>query len=150
MSGAVRISRTSPLPTERGIGYSEDMIPELPLKGCSILLVEDDPGVLELVNLVLTEAGANVVAVSEPDAASALNPFPKVDILVTDIVLPGRSGFQLAEEVVSRRPGVRVLFMSGYGDPEIGARELSVPFDSALKPFLPEDLVAKLFALHRR
>lgn len=126
------------------------MMPELPLKGCSILLVEDDPGVLELVQLVLTEAGASVVAVSDPDSASNLKPFPRIDILVTDVVLPGRSGFQLAEEIASRKPSIKVLFMSGYGDPEIGARELPVQFDSALKPFLPEDLVAKLFALSRR
>jgi DNA-binding response OmpR family regulator len=126
------------------------MMPELPLKGCSILLVEDDPGVLELVQLVLTEAGASVVAVSDPDSASNLKPFPRIDILVTDVVLPGRSGFQLAEEIASRKGSIKVLFMSGYGDPEIGARELPVQFDSALKPFLPEDLVAKLFALSRR
>lgn len=126
------------------------MMPELPLKGCSILLVEDDPGVLELVHLVLTEAGATVVAVPDPDSASNLKPFPRIDILVTDVVLPGRSGFQLAEELASRRGNIKVLFMSGYGDPEIGARELPVQFDSALKPFLPEDLVAKLFALSRR
>jgi len=126
------------------------MSQEFPLRGCSILLVEDDPGVLELVHLVLTEAGATVVGVAEPDAASALDPFPKIDVLVTDVVLPGRSGFQLAEEVVGRRPNVRVLFMSGYGDPEIGARELSVPFDSALKPFLPEDLIVKVVDLFKR
>lgn len=126
------------------------MMPELPLKGCSILLVEDDPGVLELVQLVLTEAGATVVAVPDPDSASNLKPFPRIDILVTDVVMPGRSGFQLAEELASRNGRIKVLFMSGYGDPEIGARELPVQFDSALKPFLPEDLVAKLFALSRR
>lgn len=124
--------------------------PDLPLKGCSVLLVEDDPGVLELVQLVLTEAGASVVAVPDPDSASGLKPFPRVDILLTDIVLPGRSGFQLAEEISARKENIKVLFMSGYGDPEIGARELSVQFDTALKPFLPEDLVAKVFALHRR
>ncbi|MCB9496206.1 MAG: response regulator [Fibrobacteria bacterium] len=126
------------------------MSQEYPLKGCSILLVEDDPGVLELVNLILTEAGATVVAVGDPDAASSLVPFPKIDILVTDVVLPGRSGFQLAEEIVGMRPSTKVLFMSGYGDPEIGARDLPTAFDSALKPFLPEDLVAKLFALRKR
>lgn len=126
------------------------MTPDLPLKGCSILLVEDDPGVLELVHLVLTEAGATVIAVGDPDAASNLKPFPRVDILLTDVVLPGRSGFQLAEELVERKENLKVLFMSGYGDPEIGARELSLQFDSALKPFLPEDLVAKVYALHRR
>lgn len=126
------------------------MTPELPLKGCSVLLVEDDPGVLELVHLVLTEAGAAVVALPDPDAALNLKPFPRIDVLVTDVVLPGRSGFQLAEEIVARKEKIKVLFMSGYGDPEIGARELSVQFDSALKPFLPEDLVAKIFALHRR
>lgn len=126
------------------------MTPELPLKGCSVLLVEDDPGVLELVHLVLTEAGATVVALPDPDSALNLKPFPRIDILVTDVVLPGRSGFQMAEEIVARHKAIKVLFMSGYGDPEIGARELSVQFDSALKPFLPEDLVAKIFALHRR
>ena len=73
-----------------------------------------------------------------------------IDVLVSDVVLPSRSGFQLAEEIVELQRGVRVLFISGFGDPEIGARDIVVPYDALIKPFLPEDFVAKIVALIAR
>jgi DNA-binding response OmpR family regulator len=73
-----------------------------------------------------------------------------IDILISDVVLPSRSGFQLAEELARIQPGIRVLFMSGFGDPEIGARDLLIPFDTLLKPFLPEDFLAKIVGLLAR
>lgn len=114
-------------------------------------MVEDDPTLLPFLELLLADCGATIhVAVDPNQAIQALDGLAHLDILVTDVVLPGRSGFQLAAEVVAKHPGVRILFMSGFGDPEIGAPNLSVPFDTLLKPFLPEDFRAKLMGLSRK
>ena len=121
------------------------------LQGKTLLMVEDDPTLLPFLELLLMDSGAVVHVAVDPDKAIvALNSLPQLDILVTDVVLPGRSGFQLAAEVVAKHPAVRILFMSGFGDPEIGARDLSVKFETLLKPFLPEDFRAKLLGLSRK
>lgn len=121
------------------------------LQGKTLLIVEDDPTLLPFLELLLSDSGADVRAAVDPDKAiAALGALPRLDILVTDVVLPGRSGFQLAAEIVAKHPDVRVLFMSGFGDPEIGARDLKVKFDTLLKPFLPEDFRAKLLGLSRK
>lgn len=82
----------------------------------TVLLVEDDDGVRAYSSGVLRELGYRVIEAS--DAASALEALemePAVDLLFTDVVLPGGvHGRTLAEEVCKRRPGVRVLFTSGY------------------------------------
>jgi DNA-binding response OmpR family regulator len=121
------------------------------LQGKTLLMVEDDPTLLPFLELLLADCGAKVHVAVDPDHAIAiLDTLPNLDILVTDVVLPGRSGFQLAAEVIAKHPTVRILFMSGFGDPEIGARDLRVQFDTLLKPFLPEDFTAKLLGLSRR
>jgi len=120
------------------------------LQGKILLLVEDDPTLVPFLEMVLAGSGAEVHSAMDPDQATVvLESLTRLDILVTDVVLPGRSGFQLAAEVLAKHPSVRVLFMSGFGDPEIGARDLNVKFDTLLKPFLPEDFTAKLFGLAR-
>jgi DNA-binding response OmpR family regulator len=128
------------------------MSSEIPtLLGKTLLLVEDDPTLLPFLELLLGDSGAKVHVAVDPDQAmSTMAPIPHLDILVTDIVLPGRSGFQLAADVVGKHPEVRILFMSGFGDPEIGAPDLGVKFETLLKPFLPEDFRAKLIALSRK
>lgn len=124
---------TSPVPT---------------LKGKRILLVEDDSALGPFLQMILSDAGAEVKLADDPDRAiDLLAGMSRIDVLVTDVVLPGRSGFQLAAEISDRFPKVKVLFMSGFGDPEIGARDLMVSFDSLLKPFLPEDFTAKVLGL---
>jgi DNA-binding response OmpR family regulator len=120
------------------------------LQGKTLLLVEDDPTLMPFLEMLLADSGADLHSAMDPDQATAvLETLPGLDILVTDVVLPGRSGFQLAAEVIAKHPQVRVLFMSGFGDPEIGARGLQVKFDTLLKPFLPEDFTAKLLGLVR-
>jgi len=127
------------------------MIPTPPtLQGKILLLVEDDPTLVPFLEMLLADSGAELHSAMDPDKATAvLESLTGLDILVTDVVLPGRSGFQLAAEVIAKYPSVRVLFMSGFGDPEIGARDLNVKFDTLLKPFLPEDFTAKLLGLAR-
>jgi len=125
--------------------------PSAVLSGKKILVVEDDSSLSPLLRLLIEEAGAVVQIASDPqEALQAMASMKPIDILISDVVLPSRSGFQLAEELVEIQPGIRVLFMSGFGDPEIGARELLIPFDTLLKPFLPEDFLAKIVGLLAR
>jgi len=108
------------------------------LQGKTLLLVEDDPTLVPFLEMLLADSGADLHSAMDPDQATT--------VLES---LSGRSGFQLAAEVIAKHPSVRVLFMSGFGDPEIGARGLKVKFDTLLKPFLPEDFTAKLLGLVR-
>ncbi len=118
------------------------------LAGKSVVVVEDDTSLSPLLRLLIEEAGATVeVACNPQEAISLVQSIKQIDVLVCDVVLPSRSGFQLAEEIARLHPKIRVLFMSGFGDPEIGARDLVMPFDTLLKPFMPEDFIAKIQSL---
>lgn len=125
--------------------------PSSVLSGKKILVVEDDSSLFPLLRLLIEEAGAVVQVASDPqEAILAMKAMKPIDILISDVVIPSRSGFQLAEELAEIQPGIRVLFMSGFGDPEIGARDLMMTYDTLLKPFLPEDFIAKIVALLAR
>jgi two-component system, cell cycle sensor histidine kinase and response regulator CckA len=121
------------------------------LAGKTVLVVEDDSSLSPLLRLLVEDAGASVRLAEEPtEALRIAKELKQIDVLVSDVVLPSRSGFQLAEEIAGLHPETRVLFISGFGDPEIGARDLVMPFDTLLKPFLPEDFIAKIVALTAR
>jgi two-component system cell cycle sensor histidine kinase/response regulator CckA len=110
----------------------------------TILLVEDEVALRNLVQILLTEAGYHVIPASTSREALALGMAPgvAVDLLLTDVVMPGLSGPQLANELTRRRPEVQVLYMSGYvGDAlaEQGLDESTVTIIS--KPFKPEQLL---------
>jgi len=80
-----------------------------------ILLVDDDAGVLEYTAQVLEDAGYAVRAATRADEAETIlgtgEPF---DLLITDIVMPGRNGVELARTLNRTRPDVKVLFTTGY------------------------------------
>ncbi|WP_340647479.1 ATP-binding protein [Phenylobacterium sp.] len=82
----------------------------------TVLLVEDDEGVRSYSRGVLRELGYQVIEASDASTAlTALNNNPQIDLLFTDVVLPGvMHGGKLAEEVRKLRPSVRILFTSGY------------------------------------
>ncbi len=126
--------------------------PSVVLAGKKILVVEDDNCLSPLLRLLIEDAGAASVQVaSNPqEAREIMLKLKPIDVLICDVVLPSKSGFQLAEELAELQPGLRILFMSGFGDPEIGARDLLIPFDTLLKPFLPEDFLAKIVGLSAR
>lgn len=122
--------------------------PSAVLSGKKILVVEDDSSLSPLLRLLIEEAGAMVQVAADPhEAVEMMEAMKPIDLLISDVVLPSKSGFQLAEELAEVQTGIRVLFMSGFGDPEIGARDLLIPFDTLLKPFLPEDFLAKIVGL---
>jgi CheY-like chemotaxis protein len=117
------------------------------LGGTSILLVEDDPAVRRLLARALSAAGCRVLEAA--DAAAALaqveGEAATLDLLVSDLLMPGQGGAELAAEVAARRPGVRVLLISGRTagrGGEAGSFPRGMHF--LAKPFSPAELVAKI------
>jgi CheY-like chemotaxis protein len=108
-----------------------------PPAGTRILLVEDDDGVRELMADVLETAGYSVVAAGRPLRALELAPsLGPIDLLVTDVIMPGMSGRELARKLIEGQPGLRALYVSGYagealarhGGIDRGERFLQKPF----------------------
>jgi two-component system, cell cycle sensor histidine kinase and response regulator CckA len=107
-----------------------------------ILLVEDQASFRAMVAEVLTDLGYRVLVADGPDAALAIarSEGQTLDLLLTDVVMPRMSGRELAEELVTTLPALRVLYMSGYADDAVlrdglkpeGARFLQKPFTTAV------------------
>jgi two-component system cell cycle sensor histidine kinase/response regulator CckA len=107
-----------------------------------ILLVEDESAVRDFARRALEKAGYSVLTAADANqAVAASDRAERIDILLTDIVMPGTHGPALAERIRAGRPGVRVVFMSGYADRVVnprGTAEASGLFLS--KPFSIEAL----------
>ena len=112
----------------------------------SILVVEDEAPVREVVRRALTAAGYTVRVAGE--AAQALQieaEGPSIDLLLTDMILPGPNGTELAAELRRRRPGLRVLVMSGFTGANSPRREdLPAGAGYLAKPFSLGDLRRKV------
>ncbi len=82
----------------------------------SVMVVEDESTVRELTSVVLRRAGYAVTAVSDgADAMARLDDQPaSIDVLVTDVIMPGMSGIDLAERVIERFPAAGIVLLSGY------------------------------------
>jgi DNA-binding NtrC family response regulator len=87
-----------------------------------------------------------VLAARDAEEASALaRDHAVVDMLVTDIVMPGASGRQLARRLLQERPGLKVLYVSGYLDGSAGAEAVLEPGANFLqKPFTPDALLRRV------
>ena len=113
----------------------------------TVLLVEDDATVRQIAALTLVKYGYMVLEAATGAAAlEILNRYDgAIDILVSDIVMPEMSGRTLADTVRARRPGCRVLFMSGYHEDMLIRRGVRAGAEAFIqKPFTPEALVTKL------
>ncbi len=118
-------------------------------QGETILLVEDEARVRRITKARLTELGYNVLeAESGPAALQILAREPVVDLLFTDMIMPGgMTGSQLAAEVRHTRPDLPVLFASGYADPDM-VKQASVQRGNWLaKPYRAAELAQKLRAV---
>ena len=82
----------------------------------TILLVEDEPAILQLNKKVMERLGYQVMAASQPAEAIRLaHEYPgDIHLLVTDVVMPGMDGWELSRRVMERRPAIKRLFVSGY------------------------------------
>ena len=113
----------------------------------TVLLVEDDDTVRRLVRQVLSCHGYTVMECRSPEEALAMssNYSGRIHLMVTDVVMPGSSGPELAQRITAQRPETRVLFMSGYTDDAIvhhGVLDAGVAFLE--KPFTPDNLLRKV------
>ena len=107
-----------------------------------ILLVDDDPTIVELVSKVLRMAGYDVVSANNgAQALTIAQADPRICLVLSDIVMPGMTGVQLCERLKAWRPELKCILMSGY-DMGLMEREWDVYF--LPKPFFPRDLLGKV------
>lgn len=113
----------------------------------TILLVEDEEAVRHLATLVLEKAGYRLLTASSGDEALRIahENDTQIDLVVTDVVMPGSSGRQTVERLRQTRSGFKVLFMSGYTDDAVvrhGVLQANVAY--LQKPFTPTALARKV------
>ena len=122
----------------------------IPVGGETILLVEDDASVRELVHLLLRRLGYQVLVAPNGLAALALvsergGADLGIDLLLTDVVMPGMNGRELAERLQSLCPGMHVLYSSGYADDVMAHHgNVQAQFNFIAKPFTLAALAKKL------
>jgi signal transduction histidine kinase/DNA-binding response OmpR family regulator len=125
--------------------YKEELVPTSS-EGEVVLVVEDNDDVRAYSCMILTELGYTVLEASDSEQGSAvLRTNQKIDLLFTDVVLPGRTGKQLADEATVLRPGLKVLFTTGYSRNAIvhqGRLDAGVQLIS--KPFTFEQLAVRV------
>jgi signal transduction histidine kinase len=119
----------------------------VPARGTgTVLVVEDDPILRRLTRRLLEDTGYVVLEASRGDEALAIagQPVP-IDAVVTDVVLPGLGGREVVARLTEARPGLRVVFMSGYTDSDLVDLSALGPGVSLLqKPFSADQLTSAL------
>jgi two-component system, cell cycle sensor histidine kinase and response regulator CckA len=137
------------LPRVAGGPDAEVASPRIERRGGSesVVLVEDEPLVRNLVSGVLRQNGYRVVefANGREVLARGARGLDDIQLLVTDVVMPGLNGVALAGELARGRPGLRVLFLSGYAQDLVEPAATSGPGRAFLaKPFTPDTLLRQV------
>jgi PAS domain S-box-containing protein len=125
----------------------EQTMSVLPAGAETVLVVEDEPAVREMACRVLKQCGYQVLEAGQAHEAITLQrSYPDaIHLLLTDVIMPGMGGRELAEQFVDVRPQARVLYMSGYNDDAILSRGVLEPgLDLLPKPFKPLTLARKV------
>ncbi len=113
----------------------------------TVLVVEDDLSVRALTTEILRRNGYTaLVASNTAEAFTVIGSHPdRIDLLVTDVIMPGLSGPELAQQLTRMRPGMRVLYVSGYADETIAHHGILEPGVAFLaKPFTPDTFARKV------
>jgi CheY-like chemotaxis protein len=112
----------------------------------TVLVAEDEDGVRTVITDMLRQQGYSVMtARGGAEALEVARTLPKVDLLISDVIMPGMNGPELARKLRAMRPDVRVLYVSGYPDRAIEHKSVLDPATSFLnKPFTPDDLAVKV------
>ena len=112
----------------------------------TILLVEDEDVVRELTRRVLERQGYTVMACADGPAAVAVAAAEErqIDLLLTDVVMPGMRGYEVAKHVSASRPEIRILFMSGYAEETLGERPALSEHALIEKPFAVDALTRRV------
>jgi two-component system, cell cycle sensor histidine kinase and response regulator CckA len=116
----------------------------------TILVVEDHEGVRGLIVGTLELCGFRILQAADGRAAlrQSKQYAGTIDLLLTDVIMPGMNGKEVADQLRALRPGIRVLFMSGYSGELIAHRGvLDAGVDYLAKPFTPDALAAKVRAM---
>jgi PAS domain S-box-containing protein len=112
----------------------------------TVLIVEDEDGLRRLTKRLLEGLGYTVLAAADAgEALELLESNPAIELLLTDVVMPGTSGPELARRLIARRPGLKVMYMSGYTEETVvhhGVIDAGIAF--LHKPFTAEALGRKL------
>jgi len=141
---------TLALPRHHGTGTGETRVPDEPAghaeRGEAVLVVEDDPVVRGLIVDVLGERGYRVsTAADGPEGLARVQAPGPIDLLLTDIGLPGLDGRRLADAARAARPGLKVLFMTGYASEAAAAHGfLDAGMGIVMKPFTMDGLAARV------
>ena len=131
----VEFTRTSPTPVEKSTNFE------------TVLVVEDEDIVRELVCEVLEDQGYNVICARDGiEAMQVAGEFDgPIHLLVTDVIMPHMNGHELAGKLSALRPDMKVLYVSGYSDNDIGDHGVLDPrFELLQKPFTPQTLARKI------
>jgi two-component system cell cycle response regulator CpdR len=112
-----------------------------------ILLAEDDTSLRNFLTAALVRAGYEVQAVGDGLAGLAAVERAPFDLLLADVVMPGLDGIELARRAGAARPGIKVMFITGFAAVAMSARHSAPPGARVLsKPFHLKDLVAQVQA----
>jgi two-component system, cell cycle sensor histidine kinase and response regulator CckA len=129
--------------TERG---GHDSMP-VALDGETVLVVEDEASVRRIIGRVLREQGYRVLEAPHGLEALAIagDPATRIDLIIVDVVMPGLAGRELATRLAVPRPGVPILFTSGYtGHDVVGRGLIESDWPFLPKPVAPEPLARKV------
>jgi two-component system, cell cycle sensor histidine kinase and response regulator CckA len=113
----------------------------------TVLVAEDEPELRELTRIFLESYGYKVLAASGANQAIHLSEISgaAIDLLLTDVIMPGMSGRQLAEKILARRPQIKIIYMTGYTDDMVVQHKVLEPGMNLLqKPFTKFDLAARV------
>lgn len=115
----------------------------------TILVVDDEPEIRRLVTAMLTRNGHSVLSADCGENAIRLfQNNPQTDLLLTDVVAPGMSGPMIADEIAALKPGIKVLFMSGFDGTQVVQRYVvEKGYSLLVKPFTMEQLERKVQGL---
>jgi two-component system, cell cycle sensor histidine kinase and response regulator CckA len=125
----------------------KDAVPAARGNGETVLVVDDEPAVREVVSRILRRNGYAALEASGGQQALALVASQEIQLLLTDSVMPGMSGAGLAKLVVGLKPGLPVLYMSGFSAGVLSPERVSSGELAFIqKPFTAEALLAKVRA----
>jgi len=111
----------------------------------TILVVDDEPSIQHLVIDILTPLGYSILAASSgQEALTRATTMESVDLLITDLVMPGMRGSELAAQLCAQHPNAAALFMSGYRPEDINEQELGDLTPFLQKPLTPSALAKKV------
>ena len=114
-----------------------------------VLLVDDDPAILEVLGAFLRGAGFEVLEAE--DGEKALELFPQADLVILDLMLPKVGGLEVARLIRQERPELPLLILTAKGEEEDRVLGLELGADDyVVKPFSPREVVARVKALLRR